>query len=199
MRARLMRFAMPAAGLLVTVLLNPLPATGAELIAGAPKAPLTAVQLGELRQIGARLGSGHPIGEVEGAWKAFVQRNGATLDVDAAVQAVVNEAQREAGRPVREARAKAERLRAMWKALAAERNRLRASLAGVREPKARAQYDEKLRDMEAKLNSIGDDAQLANIDLQNKMQQEQRTFQTISNIMKTLHDTAKAIIRNIRG
>lgn len=42
------------------------------------------------------------------------------------------------------------------------------------------------------------DAQLANIDLQNVLQKQQKTLQTISNVMKTFHDTAKSIIRNLR-
>lgn len=43
----------------------------------------------------------------------------------------------------------------------------------------------------------GEDAQLANIDLQNQLQQQQRTFQTLSNVMKNKHDTAMSIIRKI--
>ena len=51
--------------------------------------------------------------------------------------------------------------------------------------------------LEQKLSSVGDDAQLANIDLQNKLQQQQQTLQTMSNVSKMLHDTAMAIIRKI--
>ena len=50
---------------------------------------------------------------------------------------------------------------------------------------------------EQKLSSAGDDAQLANIDLQNMLQKQQQTLQTISNVSKMLHDTAMAIIRKI--
>ena len=58
------------------------------------------------------------------------------------------------------------------------------------------------RDMEAiaqAVNTIGDDAQLANIDLQNMLQKQQQTLQMMSNISKMLHDTAVAIIRKIGG
>ncbi len=47
------------------------------------------------------------------------------------------------------------------------------------------------------LSTIGDDAQLANIDLQNKLQQQQQTLQTMSNVSKMLHDTSMSIIRKI--
>lgn len=55
----------------------------------------------------------------------------------------------------------------------------------------------KIKEWEEKLQSIGDDAQLANIDLQNRLQQQQQTLQTISNVSKMMHDTAMAVIRKI--
>ena len=51
--------------------------------------------------------------------------------------------------------------------------------------------------LEKELATIGDDAQLANIELQNALQKQQQTLQTMSNISKMLHDTAMAIIRKI--
>lgn len=50
---------------------------------------------------------------------------------------------------------------------------------------------------EQELNTVGEDAQLANVDLQNALQLQQQTLQTISNVSKLLHDTAKAIICKI--
>ena len=47
------------------------------------------------------------------------------------------------------------------------------------------------------LTAASKDAQLANIDLQNMLQKQQQTLQTISNVSKMLHDTAMAIIRKI--
>jgi DNA repair ATPase RecN len=52
---------------------------------------------------------------------------------------------------------------------------------------------------EEQLNSIGDDAQLANVDLQNVLQKQQQMLQMLSNMSKSLHDTAKAVIRKIGG
>ena len=45
----------------------------------------------------------------------------------------------------------------------------------------------------------GDDAQLANVDLQNMLQKQQQTLQTMSNISKSLHDTAMSVIRKMGG
>ena len=52
---------------------------------------------------------------------------------------------------------------------------------------------------EEKLNTIGDDAQLANVDLQNILQKQQQVLQMMSNISKLLHDTSMAVIRKIGG
>ena len=52
--------------------------------------------------------------------------------------------------------------------------------------------------LKQKLSSTGDDAQLANIDLQNALQKQQQTLQTISNVSKMQYDTLKSIISNMR-
>ncbi len=51
--------------------------------------------------------------------------------------------------------------------------------------------------LEESLSTTGDDAQLAQIDLQNQLQKQQQTLQTMSNVSKMLHDTAMATIRKI--
>ncbi len=54
-----------------------------------------------------------------------------------------------------------------------------------------------IEELDAKLGSIGDDASLANIDLQSSLQKQQQVLQTMSNVSKMLHDTAMAVIRKI--
>jgi peptidoglycan hydrolase-like protein with peptidoglycan-binding domain len=63
--------------------------------------------------------------------------------------------------------------------------------------KAAAAHDQIQREMQKKLQSVGDDAQLANINLQNMLQKQQQAMQMMSNISKMLHDTATAVIRKI--
>jgi hypothetical protein len=53
--------------------------------------------------------------------------------------------------------------------------------------------------LELRLLSVGDDAQLANVDLQNVMQKQQQALQMLSNVSKMLHDNAMTIIRKIGG
>lgn len=55
-----------------------------------------------------------------------------------------------------------------------------------------------VEDLEGQLTTIGSDAQLANIDLQNALQKQQQLMQMMSQISKMMHDTAMAIIRNLR-
>jgi hypothetical protein len=54
-------------------------------------------------------------------------------------------------------------------------------------------------ELENQLANSGDDAQLANIDLQNSVQKQQQTLQTMSNVSKALHDIAMKSIRNTRA
>ena len=56
---------------------------------------------------------------------------------------------------------------------------------------------QEIKEWEEKLQTLGDDSQLANIDLQNVLQKQQQTIQTLSNVSKMLHDTATSIIRKI--
>lgn len=59
--------------------------------------------------------------------------------------------------------------------------------------------DSEIADWEERLNSVGDDAQLANVDLQNILQKQQQTLQMMSNISKMLYDTAMSVIRKMGG
>ncbi|MEO0814910.1 MAG: hypothetical protein AAFY60_18765 [Myxococcota bacterium] len=61
----------------------------------------------------------------------------------------------------------------------------------------KAELEAYITNTEEFLNSVGDDAQLANVDLQNMLQKQQQTLQMMSNISKMLHDTAMAIVRKI--
>ena len=72
----------------------------------------------------------------------------------------------------------------------------RVPLAGV---DSVALLDDEIARWEERLASVGDDAQLANLDLQNMLQKQQQTLQMMSNISKMLHDNVMSIIRKIGG
>ena len=77
-----------------------------------------------------------------------------------------------------------------------QKRRLRQELTRARQ-QSKSQGKDYIDSLEQKLSTVGDDAQLANIDLQNSSQKTQQTLQTMSNVSKMLHDTAMAIIRKI--
>ncbi len=54
-----------------------------------------------------------------------------------------------------------------------------------------------LSELKEQLNSVGDDAQLANVDLQNILQRQQQNLQMMPAIPKMFYDTAVAVIRKI--
>lgn len=53
--------------------------------------------------------------------------------------------------------------------------------------------------LEEDLHTVGEDAQLANVDLQNALQRQQQVLHMMSNVSKALHDTAISVIRKIGG
>jgi len=62
---------------------------------------------------------------------------------------------------------------------------------------SKKQLEDYIDDLKQQLSTVGDDAQLANIDLQNMLQKQQQTLQTLSSVSKALHDTALAVVRKI--
>jgi hypothetical protein len=52
--------------------------------------------------------------------------------------------------------------------------------------------------LQSQTSPAGDDAQLADIDLQNATQRQQQALQTTANISKLMHDTAMAVIRRLQ-
>jgi hypothetical protein len=75
--------------------------------------------------------------------------------------------------------------------------KMRSQLAGYR--RAAEENLRYIKEIEMRLMQIGDDAQLANIDLQNILQKQQQTIQMISQISKTVYDTAMSLTRKIGG
>jgi uncharacterized protein YoxC len=77
---------------------------------------------------------------------------------------------------------------------------LRKSLSELRK------YEKQIKGMQHEIEllyqekgTISDDAQLANIDLQNMLQKQQQLVQIMSTVSKVVHDTAMAVIRKIGG
>jgi hypothetical protein len=61
------------------------------------------------------------------------------------------------------------------------------------------ELDNETKDWEEQLNTIGDDAQLADIDLQNVLEKQQQIVEMLSRMSQTMSDTAQGIIRNMKA
>lgn len=59
--------------------------------------------------------------------------------------------------------------------------------------------EDHIKSIEEELAALGDDTQLATLDLQKVMEEQQRMLQMLSSINKMMYDTAMAIIRNIKA
>ena len=82
----------------------------------------------------------------------------------------------------------------IWQAIS------RAHLAAdITESSSTDDIEDYIKEVEEKLKSVGDDAELANVNLQNMLQKQQQTFQMVSNISKMLYDPALSVIRRIGG
>ncbi len=84
------------------------------------------------------------------------------------------------------------------KAMRGQTKQLKAIKVQVGQARKKSnEWEKYIKALESQLSSVGDDAQLANVDMQNMLQKQQQTMQMMSNISKMLHDTAMAVIRKI--
>ncbi|MFC1712147.1 hypothetical protein ACFL6S_00695 [Candidatus Poribacteria bacterium] len=151
--------------------------------------PLEPRQLEEMKLIGAMIARAEPATEIECRWKEFVERSKdkfAQFDVFELVQLAIREAYQE---NVEDLQFYAEKI----KYLNDLKKRIRDELEEIRKTMAAH-----INSLEQRLSTVGEDAQLANIDLQNALQKHQQVVQMLSNISKMLHDTAMNIIRNLK-
>jgi hypothetical protein len=54
-------------------------------------------------------------------------------------------------------------------------------------------------DHEDVLNTLGDDTEMTQMDLQNAMQRQSQTMSMLSALLKVSHDTLMSIIQNLKG
>jgi hypothetical protein len=144
--------------------------------------------------------------KIKAQWKNLINKlskGDNPTDINALIQYVLREAYLETNKDLS---FYAEKV----KFLNEQKKSLREHLSGLKSSKGKCknrtskcskntqgEIDREVEKWEQELSSLGDDAQLANIDLQNALQKQQQNLQTMSNISKMLHDTAMAIIRKI--
>jgi uncharacterized phage infection (PIP) family protein YhgE len=143
--------------------------------------------------IASRIARGDTPADIKPLWEHYITelaRGGEKIDVNELIQFVLSESYLETNRDLQFYAEKVKYYNEMKKQVHDETQRLRD---------IKQELDARISSLEEKLNSIGDDAQLANVDLQNILQKQQQTLQMMSNISKMLYDTALAVIRKIGG
>ena len=180
-------------------------------------------QLAQLNRIASRLAEGTSSRQIQAEWESFAsQLRGSDMDVNALVQYVLHQAYGENQSDLQAYAEKIQHLEESKEAIRGELARIRAfksALEGgarwtdfrpdlnvwriipdyqppavITRPEA---VDPLIKKWEEILASLGDDAQLANVEMQNMLQKQQQTMQMMSNMAKMLHDTAMAVIRKI--
>lgn len=134
-------------------------------------------------------------------WNSLIEsfKDGSTpIDINDLIQYVLRQSYMESNRDLQFYAAKVRHMNEQKQAMRDYLQSLREMQDGMSSRAVLEDIKNTIDAAEEKLNSIGDDAQLANIDLQNAIQKQQQTIQMLSNMSKALHDTAMAIIRNMK-
>jgi hypothetical protein len=173
---------------------------------GSLNAKLSATQRQTLAAIGRELARNPSSAGAVKTWEAFIaSMRPAFGDIESLVQWVLRESYLQQTEDLRDYADKVRHYNEMKSKLREELQRTSGTAAASRTtagtPAAHTASTSSLRtrELEQKLKSVGDDAQLANVQLQSVLQKQQQTLQQMSSISKKLHDTAAGVIRNIRG
>jgi hypothetical protein len=174
-------------------------ATDAAALADS-RVQLTADQHRQLQKLSSDLRRGQ-VGIAKSRWMELVAEldaQGAAIDVNALVQWVLRESYLQTTEDLRFYAEKVKYFNQQKTTLREALERASVFLRVMAERgESTAEIESFIEEFEEKLSTVGDDAQLANIDLQNKLQQQQQTLQAISNVSKMLYETAMSIIRKI--
>lgn len=179
----------------------------------------------DIKMLGSMIARGESNEIILGKWKAMlVGANDQNLDIIELVQSVMKESYLQQTEDLKQYQEKVQYFNETKKKIRDEQDKVRKTIitpgsaplrkmnitvgkgtptiifpqnAGMVETEQERQ--DYVRYLEDKLNAVGDDAQLANIDLQNALQKQQQLIQMISQISKLLNDTAMQTIRKIGG
>jgi Spy/CpxP family protein refolding chaperone len=166
-------------------------------LTGSPAQPAIAAKE-KVAAVARLIGNGAPPELVKARWQQAVQGASPGTDANALVQHVLQQSLMETQRDLAFYADKVKYNNELKKIVREEITRLREQLAAA-PATDRARLEAQVAAFEQRLQAIGDDAQLANVDLQNVLQKQQQALQAMSSTSKMLHDTAMATIRKLGG
>jgi len=178
----------------------------------------------DIKMLGSMIARGESNEIILGKWKAMlVGANDQNLDIIELVQSVMKESYLQQTEDLKQYQEKVQYFNETKKKIRDEQDKVRKATitpgsaplrkmnitvgkgtptiifpqnAGMVETEQERQ--DYVRYLEDKLNAVGDDAQLANKDLQNAMQLGTQFIQQLSNISKLLNDSAMDVIKNMK-
>ncbi len=167
---------------------------------------LTPEMAAGLSAVIAALGRDDP-GLAEAHWGEFVagmKTGGIPMDINALVQFVLRQSYMESTKELEFYASKVKYFNDLKSTIRDELNLARsiqATLPSGCDDDLRCiltrDVNDSIAEWEELLQSVGEDAQLANIDLQSTLQRHTQLLQLMSNVSKLLHDTAMNVIRKI--
>jgi len=152
---------------------------------------LTDAQIVEANQIAQLMAREPSLAAVQTRWEALIielKTANDQLDINALVQWVLHAS-------FQQTNADLQFYAAKIRAFNEQKDTIRGTIAEMRDH--REEVEEQIAAWEDELQQICDDAQLADVDLQNRLQKQQQALQMMSNIAKMLQDTAMNVIRRI--
>jgi len=180
---------------------------------------LSAREKSELSSIARLIAESPSSPAIKSRWRAYIQRNGSRqMDVKAFVQYVMRESYAEVNRDLRSQADKVRYLNEQKKQIRSQAAQQRQSLStnprlgqaqpdvarqatgskpALQGPALQLPHKTKIVQQQT-LKTVGEDASLEQLQLQNVLQKQQQVMQQMSNISKMLHDTAMAVIRNMK-
>jgi hypothetical protein len=184
-----------------------------------------AVAPADIKMLGSMIARGESNEIILGKWKAMlVGANDQNLDINALVQSVVKECYLQQTEDLKQYQEKVQYFNETKKKIRDEQDKVRKATitpgsaplrkmnitvgkgtptiifpqnAGMVETEQERQ--DYVRYLEDKLNAVGHDAQLANIDLQNVLQKQSQFVEMLSQISKLLNESAMDVIRNMKS
>jgi hypothetical protein len=188
------------------------------------KIQVRTVAQADIHLLGAMIAKGEPKEAILGKWKAVVKNtNNSNLDVNALVQQVLKESYLEQANDLKTHSEKVKYFNDCKNQIRDEVNKTQNAQVPGAVPVRKKQFavgkgipprlviqdsgvlktekerQDYIRYLNGKLNEVGDDANLANTDLQNAMQKQQQLLNQVSNVSKMLNDTAMDVIRKMGG
>jgi len=190
---------------------------------GATGANLSPASRRDLSTIGRSMASSPQSARAQQGWVEFVRGSGMeTGEVGQVIQFALRESYQQSNADLAHFADKVKHFNDLKSGLRDELGRTKATLASTRDDelpqpyqpnrdalkdtegvavpgpiRTKSELSDYARSLDQRLNRVGNDAQLANMDLQNATLRQQQTSQTLSNVARQMHDSAMAVIGNL--